>query len=746
MKIIKMSKRFIIVIILMCLCTIGNLVAFLSLKANSSDEEEYVVKSEDFFVDSALFTHKDDETIYNQDPEYLDLSSFTKKLENDNLELYSDKKTGAIRILNKDTGYYWCSDVYDINKYEINNKQKREMKSSFIMLYANGTKQTSVSASDTKFTLEEVVEGNTLKVNATFKDVEKRTEEEKKVEVEHIIKFSYEITLQAHSIDVVIKNDSIVEDETYKLKSITLFPYFGCSHGDDIPGYIFIPSGSGALIRYRTTSPITAQFESSFYGTDANVENNSETDSLSMPIYGVVHGTNQNAMFAEIKSGSAFAKLVYEPANVNIQGFNLIYTKYNFREFYQIKIPGSGNVDVISDDYYKQDIEVSYTFLSGNDANYVGMAKTYQQGLIQNGVLSPLDKISYQGDISLQLEAFGRDYERGLLFKKYKNMTTVSDILNIHAYLEECNINNVFYVLRAFNKGGYSNQSVSNYKNDGTLGRLSRLKDLECYFYYNPVESYNSKKSFPRNTLVNLLNEKNYIVVEKEKYKFYANLSAVEKYTKKAIDYYDEDCSIALDGIGYRLYGDKNNNLVRYESMDLISKLLGNEKYPLFTPNSYLLQNTSKYLNMPLYSSRYRFITDSVPFIAILLRGYVEYYSPYLNFSSNIDLDILKCIEYGVNPAFLVTSKPSYELANTLSSNYYATYYDNIKKMIKIDYDYINNALKEVNGETITNREIVEEGISVVTYSNGKKIIVNYTKNNYSYFGTNVSPLGYKVV
>ena len=215
----------------------------------------------------------------------------------------------------------------------------------------------------------------------------------------------------------------------------------------------------------------------------------------------------------------------------------------------------------------------------------------------------------------------------------------------------------------------------------------------------------------------------------------------------KAFDYYEDKAfdGLALDGIGYRLYGDKNNSLTRTDAMEVITSLLSSKKVLMYTPNSYLFGSTSKYLNMPLYSSRYRFVTDSVPFLELVLKGYIDYYSPYLNFSSNIDLDILKCIEFGVSPAFLVTTKESYNLSNTLSSNYYATYFDAVKSVIAKDYNYINQALREVIGAKITDREILEEGISVVTYSNGKKIIVNYTNDSYTFEGVEVKPLSYKV-
>ena len=702
-----------------------SLVCFIALNNNKvKAKEEVGADSSEFFIDSSLFTHMDDDTAYNQGA--VDLSDFDSKLENSHLELFYNKSNGAIRILNKDTSYVWASDILNIDDYNFNNAVKKRLTSAFKVLYRNEEGNVKdIYAADTNAKLSESVSGNKLTVNVLLDKAD--------------IRFSYEITLNDYSIDVLIKASEISETGANKLTAITMFPYLGAVYKDNIPGYVFLPSGSGALVRYSSTSPITSTYSAKFYGTDANISKNTENEVLSLPIYGLCHGVNQNAMLVNIKSGEAFSTLTYSPANID-QGFNFIYTTFNTREIYYLSIPGSDQILMIPENNYDVDMEIEYTFLSDDKANYLGMAEAYRNTLIEERILQ---RNNEQRPIDVQIEAFGRDYEKGLIFKKYKNMTTTKDIIHINEDLEEGGVNNIFYTLRAFNKKGYSNQSVNNYKFDSKLGKMHDLKDLEAYFYYNPVESYNSKKSYPNKVLVNLYNEKNYIAVETNKYKFYANAKDVVKYTLKAVDKYDG--RIAIDGIGYRLYGDKNNKLTRSEMLETFSNLLGENKLPMYKPNYYFLANTSKYLNMPLYSERTRFVTDSVPFLEILLKGYIDYYSHYLNFSSNIDLDVLKCIEYGVSPAYLISKQPSYLLSNTLSSDYYATYYESVADMIKEQYLMISSVLNQVSGATIVSRIIPSEGISVVDYSNGKRIVVNYTNNEYNYEGLLVNARSYKV-
>lgn len=683
-----------------------------------------VAISSDYFVDSSLFTHVDDETIYNQGE--VDFTNFDLKLQNTNLELYANDKNGAIRIKNKNTGYIWSSDILNLDTYNFNKAIRTKLSSSFRVLYRNEEGIVKeVFTEDAAASITQTVIGNKLKVSVNIPRAS--------------IKFNYYIVLKDSSIEVSLKADEIIEDDVNKLTSITLFPYLGAAYKDNIPGYFFIPSGSGALIRYASTSPITSSYTASFYGTDANITKNYEGEVLSLPIYGICHGINQNAILVNVKSGEGFANLTYGPANIE-QGFNYINLTFNVRETYFLSIPGSDQILMIPENYYDTDAVIEYTILSGDQANYIGMAKAYQKELIDDGIIY---KDNNDGEIDVNIEAFGRDYEKGLIFKQYKNMTTTKDILAIDEELKEKGIDNIFYTLRAFNRKGYSNQNVKNYKFDHRLGYLSDLKDLETYFYYNPVESYNSKKSYPSKVLVNLYNEKHYLLSEKNKYKFYANVNDVLKYTVKAVDKYDGN--IALDGIGYRLYGDKNNKLTRTDTLNAYKELLGGTKLPMYKPNYYFLANTSKYLNMPLYSERSRFVSDSVPFLQILLKGYIDYYSPYLNFSSNIDLDVLKCIEYGVNPAYLITKQPSYLLSNTLSSNFYASYYDSALPLILEQYKMISEVLNQVKGATIINRMIPSEGISIVVYSNGKKVMVNYTNEAFSYEGTLVEAKSYKV-
>jgi hypothetical protein len=108
---------------------------------------------------------------------------------------------------------------------------------------------------------------------------------------------------------------------------------------------------------------------------------------------------------------------------------------------------------------------------------------------------------------------------------------------------------------------------------------------------------------------------------------------------------------------------------------------------------------------------------------------------------------VLKCIEYGSNPAYLISYEESHLLSNTLSNHLYATHYGSNKDAMVSQINEITNALNGVIGKAIVSRDVLDAGVVVVTYSNDVKIYVNYTNSDYKVNdNVVVESMGYKVV
>lgn len=717
-------RKLIILFLSIILITTLTISVFALDTDSSSDSVGGGSTGSDFLLNSPLFTSPE------KDLEYAPLipdnisEGFTEVLDTNDMTLYIDEYSLAFRLFNKETSYTWASDIINIDDYDINNAQKKYARSSFEYYY-----RTSEGVIKKRYTTDSKVEksykvsGN--KVTFSIDDTKSS------------IKFSYYIELVGSRLTVHLDNSSISEYGDNLITQISFYQYFGSVYENSIEGYFFIPSGNGGLIRFNEHSAINSSYSESFYGTDFNRVQNSEDENLSLPIYGYTHYPNHNAVLVEVTSGSPFASINYTPSNVG-RNFNMLYTSFSLREAYVLSIPGSDSILRIPEERYTSDIELTFDFLSNENASYVGMANKYKENLISRGQLS---KESY--DNNVHLDFFGQDTSEGLIFTKAHTMTTTKDIVNISDDLSMMGIDSVLYTLRGFNNGGYSKLSGSNYKFNSSLGSLSDLKDFDYYMYFNPTESYASEYSPNSNTLVDVYNTRGVIEIEKEvKYKLISNIAYSVKYTEEALS---SNNKIAIDGYGNYLYGDSDNEYTREETYTILTESI-TEKVPMFKPNAYFFSNTSAYLNMSLYHDGLRFITDSVPFLQIVLSGYIPYYSTYLNFSANQKLDVLKCIEYGSFPSYLLTEEESHNLSETLSSNLYATTYSRLSSDMIKNINYINEALSSVSGACIIAREVLVSGVVKVTYDTGISIIVNYKESSYDYNGTVISSMDYEVL
>ena len=717
-------KKFILAVIIFLTLSFSTVFAINYKEVN---RETIINKNEQVLLDSPLFTKVENNEEYIQDEIDLEADGFKRATSNGDLELYYHPKSLALRIKNKHNGFIWATDLVNPKKYGINASQTRLAQTAFEVEYVDEKGKASAS-SKTAFdsTSSVSVSGKTITFTINISKIS--------------LKFKYKVTLTNNGINLKLDHESISEGEKYFLTDIKFFPYFGASRLKEKPGYMFIPSGNGALIRFDQSVAISNSYKERYYGVDANYSQNEERDSLSLPIFGVVHGVNQHAFLAEIEEGSEIAYLNFDPSSIKL-GFNRLYNSFTYRQTYMISIPGTDtNVTMIPENIYNRNISINYNFLEDSDANYIGMAKAYQKKLVKDNIIS---KNINSGSNKVNIDVLGGETKSGIIMDKFLKMTTTDNLIEINNDLKSELSNDILYTLRGFNKGGLSRHNFNNFEFTSKLGNLKDLNELEYYMYYNPVETYNSKNKANKETLVNIFNAQFVVIVEDgRKYKFYNGYKYVDEGLNKALDKYD---NLYLDGITSKLYGDGKLELSRSDVYDKMSTKF-EKQMPMIRPNLYLFKNTSNYLNMPLYHSRLRFITDSVPFTQILLRGYIDYYSTYLNFSTNQDIDLLRAIEFGSNLSYLISYEESYELASTLSNHLYATHYGSNRDLIINQVKTATSALSNVKGKAIIDREQLSVGVVCVTYENNIKVYVNYNNNDYTYNNVVIPKLGYKVV
>ena len=156
-------------------------------------------------------------------------------------------------------------------------------------------------------------------------------------------------------------------------------------------------------------------------------------------------------------------------------------------------------------------------------------------------------------------------------------------------------------------------------------------------------------------------------------------------------------------------------------------------------------KSCTDYFDIPMMNSQFLFESDSVPFLQILLKGHINYYAPYANQGFYTTSCILKTIEYGAYPSFIVMGADNEELTKTPMVDYFSLNFEDWKDTIGTVYAKANAALKEVEGASITEHKAVADGVVRVTYSNGARIYVNYNSEDCTVDGVKVPQLNFVV-
>ena len=476
---------------------------------------------------------------------------------------------------------------------------------------------------------------------------------------------------------------------------------------------------------------------------------------VSLPIYGVSHGYNQAAYLCEITSGSGASELHSYPYMYNNLGINTTFFKFHTRERFTVELSSSSSLTLVGDTPYPNDYSLKYSFLQGTEANYVGMANKYRESL------SLEEKELENSATPLHLTILGMDYKEGLFGKNYIPMTTFEEALDMLKDMKIMGVNNFQVTYLGWNKGGYFNNGATNARIASQLGSKKDLEELQSYvdeknysidYTINPLVSDTYGLG---NDTVKRINMSAYEVELEsslEQNQYYVNPASLSKLILNKASKYKSlgISSLNIDNLDVSFsYRDDGKEVYREEAIKTLQAELEKlDKYSISTSkaNGYSLGYIDNYYDTPYESSKYLYETDSVPFIQILLSGYVDMFATDLNYISDVELMNLRMIEYNIYPSVLLTSQEAYKLRFTNFEYLNSTQYALWKGLVGSSYSSVANALDKVRGAHIIGHEYIASGVSKVTYDNSTVIYVNYNNSDYTDTNISIEPYQYLVV
>lgn len=660
---------------------------------------------------------------------------FQKVGETEKLAIWLNRTEAALRILNKDTGYIW--GALPVEEAEGLNSTWRCYGNGLVSIECFNAEGVESRVSIGKNgTAEYEIQKNGLLCSVSFE--------------EQGIAFQVKVTWEDSKVSMELVEGSLVEGQNespFTLKSMTFMPFLGSSYSDSIDGYILIPDGSGALIRYRQPANYSSTYAERIYGEDYGIASLASTaDSyvrpeaqILMPVYGMVHGAYQNGFLAVVESGAKYASILATPAQTN-NPYNWAAARFEFRQKYVKNInrkEGAG-ANVPQEVPNVVTPRISFYFTEDAQANYDGMAVMYREMLIEQGVLTPLDL--EEASVPLQLEVLGADRKDNFLWDTTAVFTTTEQAEDIRNSLADAGITNLDMVYMCYTQNNESGKkyllSVGKEKDFDQLQQQLEDSGGSLCFYVDPITA-NEDQITLRTEAANNLSKMEIKWFDRAasitaSYTYLYRLTEAEARMEDVMDR-SYDGVLALAGITGMLYGDftSGREVTRAECYEkitgMVAAVASDKKVAMYQPNQYLWQYCDKAFNMPATNSQIMYESDSVPFVQIVLSGCVEMYGNSINTSSYSAERLLRQVEYGMAPAFTVTGCESVELYNTNQEHYFSTCYWDWELQILEAHSVVSAALSDVWGHSIVTHECIQTGIIRVEYDNGVQIYLNYT-------------------
>ena len=480
-------------------------------------------------------------------------------------------------------------------------------------------------------------------------------------------------------------------------------------------------------------------------------------EQIYMPVFGIVQEEGKSGIFGIIQGGAEYAFVEAYAYGKEIPT-NMVTAKFVYRETYSRYLNQAGTT-LISNQPMRNsfDAQVRYTFLSGDEANYSGMAATYQKYLVDRGVLT--DGNATQSGVPMNLEILFSEQKAELVGTSTVVMTTLEEARQMISELQAQGVSRLNVMIRGFSKDGASAAAPVDGSFNKEIASASQWKafveecaasGVEVTFYadiargYEGIDNFNVRKDVAAN-----YNELQLRSWENGIFYYLAPRAVSQKMANAALALKNNGVSsLALDLVGNNLYSSwsKNNTNTRTETMEIFAGLSAEGmKTGFYTASAYLWQNADAIYEMPSSHSGYMVFSDTVPFMQMVLRGYVDYYADYSNFNADRQKDLLQMIEQGACPAWIVTGQNSLELLNTPSNWLYTSEYTVWKGEMVDEYRYLSEALEPVAGAKILRHENLDDGVVQVTYDNGVSIVINYTNRTFNRGGIQVKPLSFAV-
>ena len=563
-----------------------------------------------------------------------------------------------------------------------------------------------------------------------------------------------------------------ITDKKECLLDIALHPYFAAAADTD-NGYFLIPDGSGAVVNFNNGRSKAAggSVSWSVYGTDAL----KKTDyydrtlrSVNLPLFGMhFEGDGANSahgLIAWLESGAAMADL-----NVKVSDeenpYNNAYYKFNYRPYTLATLldrTDKAQKFYIASARHTKVERFSVEFcLLGEKSSYSDMA-AYVSDRIFAGC-EPADKGDIPVFLDVYMSVYKQVYTLGIPRMTDMVLTTTEQCESL---LEELGGEKTVLLLRGLTPYGASGGKIST--KFTVSSKMGGIKDYSNFVKHcsekgavvYPVSEfvkftkgtfkYNGIFSSARSVTGKSLKSYWYnpaTLLDNGKISF-TYLSAPK--IPKAVENYLNSCkkqkisTTAPLSLGNSPYTD-NKRADREETANIARQALEKIKAArlsvlLENPDAYAIKYADHIIGMPTVSSGNYLFDYDVPFLQMVSGRYVIYGGENVDACGDYNKKLLNCAETGSALTFTVSYGNYEEIRETELDFLYSADHALSGKRICETVKQYNGAMRKIAGSYLTAHERVADGVFISHFSNGVRIVVNYSDKTYCCSEVSVEP------
>ncbi len=694
--------------------------------------------------------------------------------ENDRFELWWIASDCTVDLIEKETGNRWgvtARQEGEVLVDEITGMPitKHPQISSMLGIevlnldtYQIENSYSAVSAVQNGYVITEEIE-NGIKIQYYFNDFK--------------IMVPVEAVLRDDSVALTVKPTEVLEGKDFRLLSASIANFWCSTPNDQEDSYLFFPSGSGALVSNESLSEMGSGVLSPVYGFDpVMTRENRETveEDIRIPVYGVKSGNIGTCAIIEQSSESAYIGANVGSTSLKYSG---VYAKYQLRGFTDNYAQSLNNgktlMQIYAHSLCDKPMTIGFYPLTGEQANYTGMANTYKNYLKETGALTEVESesnlnVTFVGGVMIDKSFLGVPYSDLVA------ATTLNEAKEILGDISSATNTKISAKLLGFGSTGLEYSSYAGgfkiNKNLGSLDDLDALSNftkesnIDLYMDFDLIKLKNSSAGYSTffDTAYNPLLKVATV------YKYHAAtgsgqtdlaynlltrallIDGAEQLNKKTAKW--NLPGISLSDLSNTAYSDSSTQTTEYlvkgnmaKDFEQIVEILSNERKISSTEaNMYAALVSDFVYDTPTESSHERIFTEDVPFYQMILKGHVAFSGESMNLAVNANTQLLKTVESGAGLNYTLIKNYYNEFIDYQGYYFYGSLYSDLAEGIKATYNSLKDYYAAINGAEIASHTILESGLRETVFSNGVKVYTNYTdKSITAPSGKTVEACGY---